>query len=185
MINKFNRLLHILKCYSLELRYGGNVNIQRKRKTTFGCHNIIKLSSKNAKLITRGKFLSWAFNSFHVDSDGILDIGKNVFLNNYVSINAQELIKIGDNTIVGEGTRFYDHDHIFKKDGLIMAQGFKTAPIQIGNNVWIGANVVILKGTKIGDNSVVGAGVVLQGEYPENSLITGSARDVNCVEIKR
>ena len=45
------------------------------------------------------------------------------------------------------------------------------APIIIGNDCWIGANTVILRGTKIGDNCVVGAGCVLKGVFPTNSVI--------------
>lgn len=48
---------------------------------------------------------------------------------------------------------------------------FKSAPIIIGDNVWIGANVVITKGTSIGANSVVGVGTVLMGFYGDNTLV--------------
>lgn len=48
---------------------------------------------------------------------------------------------------------------------------FKTAPITIGNNVWIGAHALILRGTTIGDNIVVGGGTVVKGDFPANSVI--------------
>ena len=48
---------------------------------------------------------------------------------------------------------------------------FKTAPITIGNNVWMGANALILRGTTIGDNTVVGGGTVVKGDFPANSVI--------------
>ena len=48
---------------------------------------------------------------------------------------------------------------------------FKTAPITIGNNVWIGANTLILRGTTIGDNCVVAGGSVIRGNYPSNTVI--------------
>ena len=48
------------------------------------------------------------------------------------------------------------------------------SPINIGNNVWIGINAIILKGTKIGDHSIVGAGSVVKGEFPPYSLIIGN-----------
>ena len=47
-------------------------------------------------------------------------------------------------------------------------------PITIGNNVWIGANVIVLKGTVLGDNTVVGTGSVVKGEYPSNCVIVGN-----------
>ena len=48
---------------------------------------------------------------------------------------------------------------------------FKTKPIIVGSNCWIGAQTVILRGTEIGDNCVVGAGSVLKGKYPDGSVI--------------
>ena len=45
------------------------------------------------------------------------------------------------------------------------------APVTIGDNSWIGCNVVILRGTSIGKNCIVGAGSVLKGTYPDNSVI--------------
>ncbi len=47
-------------------------------------------------------------------------------------------------------------------------------PVNIGNNVWIGINAIILKGTSIGDHSVVGAGAVVKGAFPPYSLIIGN-----------
>lgn len=52
---------------------------------------------------------------------------------------------------------------------------FPKKEIKIGDNVWIGANAIILKGAKIGDGSIVAAGaVVASGDYPERSLIAGN-----------
>ncbi|MDU1630666.1 MAG: DapH/DapD/GlmU-related protein, partial [Lactococcus lactis] len=53
----------------------------------------------------------------------------------------------------------------------IKRQGFSTAAIQIGRNCWIGSQVTILKGVTIGDNSIIGAGVVVYQDVPENSII--------------
>lgn len=44
-------------------------------------------------------------------------------------------------------------------------------PVKIGNNVWIGANTIILRGTEIGDNYVIGAGCVVKGKYNKGSVI--------------
>lgn len=99
-------------------------------------------------------------------------IGNNVFFNNDCSINCREKIVIGDDTIIGENVKLYDHNHRFsKKNRLKSKQGFKTSPIIIGNNCWIGSNVVILKGVKIGDNTVIGAGVVLKHSVGSNMVV--------------
>lgn len=57
--------------------------------------------------------------------------------------------------------------------------GFTTAEIEIGENVWVGANVSILKGAKIGNNCIIATGaVVLKGTYPENSVLAGNPATV-------
>ena len=65
----------------------------------------------------------------------------------------------------------FDHDHDFRRGGDMNGKYFRTGDILIGENCWIGAGTIILRGTKIGNNSVVGAGCVLKGEYPGNSVI--------------
>ena len=98
-------------------------------------------------------------------------IGNNVSVNSNNMIACHEQIVIGNNVQLSPNVQIYDHDHDFRaKDGLA-ALKYKTSPVVIGNNVWIGANSVILRGTKIGDNCVVGAGCVLKGVYPNNSVI--------------
>lgn len=103
-----------------------------------------------------------------------------VIIGNHVSIgignfiNIHEKLVIGNNVVLAQDVKIYDHDHDVKRfsiDDIKWRNNFITAPVQIGNNVWIGSNVVILKGTIIGDNSVVAAGSVLNGVYPPNSII--------------
>ena len=67
--------------------------------------------------------------------------------------------------------QIYDHDHDFRVEGGVKAGKYKTAPVEIGNNVWIGANTIILRGTKIGDNAVIGAGCVVKGEVPAGAVL--------------
>jgi acetyltransferase-like isoleucine patch superfamily enzyme len=57
----------------------------------------------------------------------------------------------------------------------------KTAPVKIGDNVWIGMNAVILKGVTIGDNSVVAAGAVVTKSVPPNIIVAGNP----AVEVKK
>ncbi len=57
--------------------------------------------------------------------------------------------------------------------------------VMIGNNVWIGLNAVIIKGTQIGDNCIVSAGSVVKGIFLSNCIITGNpAKVVKSIEIK-
>lgn len=106
-----------------------------------------------------------------VRKGGKLEVGKNFGMSNGCVVTAYEHIKIGDNVMLGPNVLIYDQDHDYRAPGGVAAMKFKTAPITIGNNVWIGANTLILRGTTIGDNSVVGAGTVVKGTFPENSVI--------------
>lgn len=98
-------------------------------------------------------------------------IGDNTAFNYNNLIVSHEEISIGSNCQFGPNVLIYDHDHDYRVPSGIKEMKYKTAPIEIGNDVWIGANVVILRGTKIGNNCVVGAGTVLKGNYQDNMLI--------------
>lgn len=100
-----------------------------------------------------------------------LIIGKNVMVNSSNIIACRESIVIGDGVELSPGVQIYDHDHDFRVEGGIKAKKYKTSPVVIGKNVWIGCNSVILRGTIIGDNSVIGAGSVVKGIIEENSLV--------------
>lgn len=106
-----------------------------------------------------------------VNGNGKVILGDDVGLNNYCLLNSMESITIGNHTIVGQGVKMYDHDHDYKKEGNIRYTGFKTAPIVIGENVWIGSGCMILKGTHIGDNCVIAAGTIVRGDIPSNSVV--------------
>jgi acetyltransferase-like isoleucine patch superfamily enzyme len=102
-----------------------------------------------------------------------LIIKKNAFFNNYCSINCLEKIEIGENTMFGEGVKLYDHNHLYEvTDKLtVFKDRFKTSPIVIGNNCWIGSNVTILKGVTIGDNVIIGANNLIYKSIPSNTVV--------------
>ena len=98
-------------------------------------------------------------------------IGNNSSINSNNMIACHERIEIGDDVQLSPNVQIYDHDHDFRAEGGVKAGKFKTAPVKIGNNVWIGANTVILRGTEIGENCVIGAGCVVKGIIPSNSIV--------------
>ena len=97
-----------------------------------------------------------------------LTIGQDVAINNNCMIVCRDSIEIGEGTEFGPGIMVYDHDHDYKAG--LKNKKFKTAPIKIGKNCWIGANVVILRGTTIGDNCVIGASSVVKGNVETNTV---------------
>ncbi len=105
-----------------------------------------------------------------------------VIIGNSVGISGSTIyswksIKIGDYTIVGSGSKIMDTDfHPIDSELRKKAENDKarSEPVEIGENVFIGCNCIILKGTKIGNNCVIGAGSVVHGEFPDDCLIAGN-----------
>lgn len=100
---------------------------------------------------------------------GEMDIG-NACFNRHCIISGRYRIKIGDNCFFGPNVCVYDHDHKYTLEG-VQPHEFKCSEIVIEDGCWIGAGVIILRGTHIGKNSVIEAGAVVKGDIPPNSLI--------------
>jgi len=129
--------------------------------------------------ILYGRSIRWG-KAFHfrkglqltAEQGGTITIGNNVFFNNDCAAHAIQEIRIGDETIFGEGVRIYDHNHRFADaDESIKVQGYSTAPVVIGRHCWIGSNVTIIKGASIGDNCVIGAGCVIDAPIPPDTMV--------------
>lgn len=106
-----------------------------------------------------------------------ISIGNNTRING-AYIHAQDSITLGSNCVVASGVNIIDTNghELYSYNRTINRD--KPEQIEIGDNVWIGLNAIILKGTTIGDNSVVGAGSVVKGNFPANSLIVGNPAQV-------
>ena len=101
---------------------------------------------------------------------GEMSIGENTSFNRNCIVVCHREIQIGENCLFGPNVVIYDHDHKFGATGII-ADEFNLLPIIIERNCWIGANAIILKGTHIGESSVIGAGSIVKGEIPPHSLV--------------
>lgn len=112
---------------------------------------------------------------------GEISIGNNVGISG-ASIYAWDSIVIGDHTKIGSGVKIMDTDfHPVDPQARLEgrdAEATKFAPIKIGKNVFIGCNALILKGTTIGDNCVIGAGSVVHGVFEDNCVIAGNPAKV-------
>ena len=123
--------------------------------------------------ITVGESSTWRKGmSIMIADQGEIMIGARCFFNNYCSINALNKVEIGEGTIFGENVKIYDHNHRFSKNNEdIKKQGYSIGQVKIGKHCWIGSNVVLLKGSDIGDNCVIGAGCVVNGKIEPNSIL--------------
>ncbi|MBL9184880.1 MAG: acyltransferase [Verrucomicrobiaceae bacterium] len=88
-------------------------------------------------------------------------------------MNISKHIRIGDRALIASGCRFVDHDHGFTQPGPIGPQKGEEGEIHIGQDVWLGVNVVVLRGVRIGDGAVVGAGGVVTRSIPEGEIWAG------------
>ena len=104
---------------------------------------------------------------------GQLIIGNNTSFNRNDIIVCHEMIKIGDNCSFGPNVTVYDHDHKYSTKGH-EKEKYNTSPIIIEDGCWIGANATILRGTHIGEGSVIGAGTVVKGRIPPHSIVTSN-----------
>lgn len=95
------------------------------------------------------------------------------YINRYTIIDASERISIGTNTLIGPHCYLTDHDHTYSPESLTKHLPLKSKPVSIGNNVWIGAGAIILKGVSIGDNAIIAAGAVVTHDVPASSLAAG------------
>lgn len=110
---------------------------------------------------------------FFCDYGYRIKIGKNFYSNHNLCILDAGHVEIGDNVFIGPNVGIYTSSHPLEVE--LRNKGLETAEkIVIGNNVWIGGNVVILPGVTIGDNVTIGAGSVVTKDIPNDSLAYGN-----------
>jgi acetyltransferase-like isoleucine patch superfamily enzyme len=151
------------------------------------------LRSKNPRAVVIGRHVScYAGCSFSVGDNGHCSIGDFTLLNGAL-IMAEEKIDIGSHCLISWNVGIADSDfHPLEPaqrliDAQALAPYFKnrpprpklrTAPVKIGDNVWIGMNAIILKGVTIGENSVVAAGSVVTKSVEPNTVVAGNPAQV-------
>lgn len=109
-------------------------------------------------------------------SGGEIIIKNNVGISNSTLVSSTR-ITIGENTIIGGGCKIWDTDFhsINFMDRLCKPEkNIKSMPIVIGNNCFIGANSMILKGVVIADNSVIAAGSIVTKDVEKNTIVAGA-----------
>ncbi len=110
---------------------------------------------------------------FH--GDGPIILGDNVSIGNGTVLYSSKSggITIDSNTMIAAQTYIIDADHGIAKDTPICEQENVVAPVLIGQDVWVAANVTIIKGSRIGNGAVIGAKTLVRGEIPENAIAVG------------
>lgn len=105
---------------------------------------------------------------------GDISIGENSMIGDFCNLFGHSRLYIGRDVMVASGARIVPQRHTFESlETPIKDQPCESAGIEIGDDVWIGTNVVILDGVRIGNGSVIGAGSVVTESVPEFSVAVG------------
>lgn len=138
--------------------------------------------TKKSKLIIDKKFETRERLMIRIEKGGIVEIGKKVFMNDNCAIHCLKNIIIGNNVSIGPNVIIIDHDHDYKND----YKKFICETIKIEDDVWIGANVTILKGVKIGRGAMIAAGSIVTKDVEENTLYYNKRETVTKkIEMKK
>ena len=136
----------------------------------------------NELLGGRGRNL-WITAPFYVDYGNNIYFGNNCEVNMNCTFLDDNIIRIGDNALIAPNVQIYTAFHPTnaierfgepKEDGSFAFCKTRTAPVTIGNNVWIGGGAILMPGVNIGDNVVIGAGSVVTRDIPSNTVACGN-----------
>jgi acetyltransferase-like isoleucine patch superfamily enzyme len=118
--------------------------------------------------------------------DARVRIGAGTFLNIGVMVAADGLVEIGDHCMLANGCVVTDADHRFDDPTRpVTWQGFQShGPTRLGDNVWLGAHVVVASGVTIGDRCVIGANSVVTEDVPAGTVAAGApARVLRAIDF--
>ena len=117
---------------------------------------------------------------------GSIDIGDLVYIGDNVIISTRDRIRIGARTLLAHGVQIFDNDshpidardrhadYLNLIEGRPRTHFIPSAPIEIGEDCWIGANSIVIKGVKIGDRSIVAAGSVVTADIGDDCVVAGN-----------
>lgn len=156
-----------LRTRAYQLRYGSRLEVEpgaiilARLRLTQGSR-----LSLGARTRVRGSVI--------ISGGGVVEIGADTLLNG-CWIVATERVTIGPRCLVSDcGITDSDYHHLDPVRRHEPADASTRRPVRIGTNVWVGAHALVLKGTQIGDDSVIGAGAVVRGDIPSAVLVTGN-----------
>jgi acetyltransferase-like isoleucine patch superfamily enzyme len=106
--------------------------------------------------------------------EGEVAIGDKTVLGQECTISAYQRIRIGEQCVIADRAMFIDFDHgISEVERPIRLQGIYKRDVEVGSNVWIGYGAAILRGVRVGDNSVIGTYAVVTRDVPANAVVAG------------
>lgn len=171
----FRRLFSLVHCSIIKIFHWNNFSFGIEQMISNMSHFCIYDKGN----ISIGKRIGTRRNcEFSVSESGRISIGDDCFFNSGCVVTCHNKITIGNNTRFGPNVLIFDHDYDFKNQNPERRKTHLSSPIIIGNNVWIGGGCVILRGTNIGDNCVIGAGSIVKGNVESGIILTQVRKEV-------
>ena len=168
ILRRFHAVFYFLRIIKLKLLYLG-ITVDFKTRIESNCSIVCV---KGGKLTISNSKISFGTNII-ADTGGTLMIDQSFIGRNCV-ITAKEKVIINKNCLIAEMVVIRDQDHITAvSDGKHKREEFKTAPIEIEENVWIAAKATILKGVQVGKFSVIAASAVVTKSVPPFQIWAG------------
>lgn len=182
IISKFNNFIELK-------RNCGGVNVGRKTKfhqaVSLWCDGKINIGERCEFGFNYGGMFAFGMCELQTRTkNSVINIGNNVLTNNNLKIIARGTVDIGDDCLIGENVTIMDHNAHGVKPSERRTSAGTVKDVVIGKNVWIGNNVTILPGSKIGDNCILAVGCVVKGNIPANVIVQGNpgviVKNINC-----
>jgi acetyltransferase-like isoleucine patch superfamily enzyme len=138
----------------------------------FGKH--LELQIAPGATIRFGRFV-WVGDGTKIRChEGEVEIGAKTVLGQECTISAYRRVRIGEQCVVADRAMFIDFDHgVVEVERPIRQQGIYMREVDVGSNVWIGYGVCVLRGVRVGDNSVLGTSSVVTRDVPANAVVGG------------
>ncbi len=106
--------------------------------------------------------------------EGVVEIGEKTVMGQECTISAYQRVRIGAQCVIADRAMFIDFDHgVVEVERPIRSQGIYKRDVEVGSNVWIGYGACILRGVRVGDNSIVGTNSVVTKDVPANAVVAG------------
>lgn len=165
-----NKLLYLLR-YLLNIKFNSRI----KNNGFVTLQKNVQLIVEEGGVLMFDKNVTIKENSvIYAKRNTKIVFGRNTSTGHHTEISANNYIEIGNDVIMGAYTYITDSNHGYKnKDLLIRKQEMEIGSVKIGNNIWLGRGVMILKDSIVGDNSIVAAGSVVTKKFEDNKILGG------------
>lgn len=156
-------IVGIIKIFFYKIIYFNRIKFNSIPKISNGF--LFAIKKKSFLIIGKSCRTRKNFN-VRIYDEGKIILGDNCFFNDNCSLNCRKKIVVGNNFKSGQNLLIFDNDHDYKGD----IDSYVCDEVVIGNNVWIGANCIILKGVHIGNNVVIAAGTIVKENVEDNCI---------------